>query len=209
MKPINTAKYLLQLVILYCLLSVGFSCLAQTSSPAVAVNEWKRYELSTGAFSVLLPGQPVEMHLPPPATMVVPLDQYSYSVVTDKGMFITTRTLIGTAAERWSSAADAAYYDGFWDAFTASMDEQMEANKLPYKTSLLERKKASLSGYDGQQMVFTVGALQGRVLITRIGRHSFVAAVLRHESTPAEDVEKFFSSFTISQSWLSKHQPSE
>jgi len=206
MKLNNSAKYLLQLVIVNCLLSVGFCCSAQTSSAAI-VNEWKRYELSTGAFSVLLPREPVEMRLPPQST-TVPLDQYSYSVVTDKAMFITTRTLIGVAAEKWSATADAAFYDGFWDAFSASMNKQMEANKLPYKTNLLERKKASLSGHAAQEMIFTVGALQGRVLITRIGRHAFVAAVLRPETTAIEEVEKFFSSFTISESWLSTHQPS-
>lgn len=192
------------LVIVYCLTGVVFLCRGQDPAGAVGGKGWKRYDLSLGSFSVLLPGKPVESHVS--STMTMPVEHYSYSVMAEDAIFITMRALIPEAAERWSASADSAYYKGFWDSFAAGIDKQMEAAKSPDKTKLLERRKASLSGYVGQEFVFTVGALQGRVLVTRIGRHSFVAGLLRPETTPATDGEKFFRSFTISATWLSEQK---
>lgn len=195
------------LAVLYCLTVLAFKCEAQTPAESGRTTEWKRYDLSQGSFSVFLPGSPVEMDLASDPAVTLPIEYYVYSLATEQAVFITMRILIKDAAERWSEKGSNAFYDGFWASMAAGQDKEMEAQKLPHRTKLLERRKSSLSGYEGQEFIFTTGLLQGRVLITRIGRHSFVAGVLRSETKPAADVDKYFTSFVINQSWLSEHKP--
>jgi hypothetical protein len=193
-------------VIGYCLVGAALLGLAQDKAADSAKQEWKRYDLGVGAFSVLLPDKPTDV--PPSPDIAKDLGEfYVYSVTTDEAIFITTRAFLPEAAERWAAGADEPYYEGFWNGVAEGFDKQIEALNAPFKTKLLQKRKASLSGYDAHEFDFTIGAMQGRVLVARVGRHAFSAMILRPETTPAADLEKFFSSFTINQSWLNEHKP--
>lgn len=194
------------LLITYCLAGAALLGLAQDKAAQSATREWKRYDLGVGAFSVLLPNKPADA---PPAPDVAKEvgEFYSYLVTTDEAVFGATRAFLPEVAERWVAGSDEPYYEGFWDGVAEGFDKQMETLKVPFKTKLVEKRKASLSGYEAHEFDFTIGAMQGRVLVTRVGRHSFSALILRPETTPAAEVEKFFSSFTINQSWLNEHKP--
>ena len=192
-------------VITYCLVGAAPVGVAQDKAGEGATQEWKRYELGVGAFSVLLPGKPADA---PPSLALAKEggESYAYLVITDEAMFVTSRALLPEAAQRWAAGADEPYYDGFWEGVAQGLDKQTEAFNVVSKTKLLQKGKASLSGREAHEFDFTLGTAQGRLVVTRVGRHSFSALMLRQETPPAAEFEKFFSSFTINQSWLNEHK---
>jgi len=77
------------------------------------------------------------------------------------------------------------------------MDKQMEDRGLPHRVMVQQRQKTIFSGHEGREIVFTLGPLKGRLLMTRVSRHAFVAVAMRTEQGTVEDQEKFLNSFTI------------
>jgi hypothetical protein len=187
--------YLMSL--LFACVIAGFAFNVQAQSKVVA--EWTRYELGKGTFSVLFPSKPKEEFQPSPADLAVPIDLYMYTVEANEGVFAAQYGLLGEAAERWRESAAEAFYDGMWEGLSSGFDKQMETDKLAFRTVLQEKRKTSFSGYNGREIVFTVGPLRGRILMTIVGRHAFTAMVLRTEQMPLADQERFLNSFTIKQ----------
>ena len=76
--------------------------------------DWKRYELGQGNFSVLLPSQPKEHFTPSPPGAEVSIEVYIYSVTLDGGAFVAQYSILGEAALKWSESGKASFYQGVW-----------------------------------------------------------------------------------------------
>jgi hypothetical protein len=181
------------LLISCCLAGFAFNAQAQTAG----ANEWKRYELGKGNFSVLFPSQPKEDFQPSPANALVPIDLYIYSVETEQGSFVAQYSLLGPVAEKWAETTKEFFYDGVWEGASVGFDKEMEKGSLPFRTKLVEKREIKFSGYAGREVVFTLGPLTGRMRTAIIGRQAFGAMVLGTEEITAEDRQKFFDSYTI------------
>ena len=179
------------LLIACCLAGFAFNAQAQDGK------EWKRYELGKGNFSVLFPSQPKEDFQPSPASMLVPIDLYIYSVETEQGSFVAQYSLLGAVAEKWAETTKGAFYDGVWEGASGGFDQEMEKSGLPFRTNLVEKREIKISGYAGREVVFTLGPLTGRMRTAIIGRQAFGAMVLGTEEIAAGDRQKFFDSYTI------------
>lgn len=186
------------------MLGVAFNTQAQSDAGA---NEWKRYELGKGNFSALFPGQPKEEFKASPPSLEVQMDLHIYSVGTGEGSFVAQYGLMGAAAGKLPETAKQSFYDGVWLGASESFDKRMEENKLSFRTKLVERREIKLSGYDGREIVYTVGALHGRIWITVIGRQAFILMVMGTEKMPVEDQLKFLNSFTITLKPIPVDQP--
>jgi hypothetical protein len=188
-----------RLVIL--LLVYGIACSVVTSQSqsqnAASPTQWKRYNLGKGAFSVLFPEKPTEEFKASPPTLTLPIDLYVTSVATANGVFVAQYSLLGDQAEKWQESTSESFYSGLWDGIASSINKQMEDRGLPHKTVIEKKQKTTFSGQDGREIIFTLGPLKGRLLMTRVGRHAFAAVAMRTEQGTVEDQDRFLNSFTI------------
>lgn len=189
--------YLNGLLVICCLAGFAVHARAQSKEGGTGVNQWQRYELGNGTFSVLLPAKPKEEHKTAPPELGLSVDLYTYSAETQSGAFVVQYGLLGKAAEQWKESAAESFYNGLWDGVARSFDRQMEESKLPHRIAMLEKRKVRFNNYDGREVLFSLGPLRGRIMMTLIGRHAFGAMVVGTESLSAEEREKFFNSFTI------------
>lgn len=194
---------LLGLLIGCCLAGFAFDAQAQTAG----VNEWKRYELGKGNFSVLFPSQPKEEFTPSPPNLLVPIDLYIYSVETEGGSFVAQYSLMGPAAEKWAESSKENFYAGVWEGASAGIDKEMEKGNLPFRAKLVEKREIKFNGYTGREVVFTLGPLTGRIWTTLIGRQAFGAMVVGTEQMTAEARQKFLDSFIITLKPIPVEQP--
>ena len=125
--------FLIGLLLGGCLAGFAFNAQAQTAG----ANEWKRYELGKGNFSVLLPRQPKEEFTPSPSGLLVPIDSYLYSVELEEGSFIAQYSVMGPAAEKWADSAKENFYNGVWEGASGGMDLEMEKGNIPFRIKLV------------------------------------------------------------------------
>lgn len=183
-------------LIFICVLLSAFSIQAQSATGSQTAAEWKRYELGKGAFSVLLPVKPVE-EFKSSTNPVAPVSMYTYASPTQDGAYVAQYNILGEDAENWSQATIEAYYKGVWDGVASTLNAGMESRNLPARATLVEKRKIKFSGYDGREVIFTLGKLKGRIQMTVVGRHAFAAMAMGAESMTEADQERFFSSFII------------
>ncbi len=159
--------------------------------------EWKRYELGQGNFSVLLPSQPKEHFTPSPPGAAVPIEVYIYSVTLDDGAFVAQYSILGEAALKWSESSKGSFYQGVWEGAAEGYDKEMANSKLEFRAKLVAQRDIKFSGYSGQEVIFTLGPLQGQMWTTLVGRQAFGATVLGSEKLSAADRQRFMESFTL------------
>ncbi len=158
--------------------------------------EWQRYELGKGTFTALFPAKPTEEFTPSPAAAEMAIDLYVYSVSTPNGVFVAQYAHLGAEAEKWPPNSTT-FYDGVWKGIKESFDERMVAAKSPQRTELLQTRSAKFAGSDGRELVFNLGQFKGRVLMTRIRRHAYVAMVMRTEKMELADEDNSLNSFVL------------
>lgn len=190
---IRLKRYFIGLFISCCLAGFAFNAQAQVAG----ANEWKRYELGKGNFSVLFPGQPKEEFKPSTSDAQIPIDMWVSLLDTEEGSFVAQYCVLGEAAEKWAESTKEHFYTGFWNGASDNFDKQMEAAKLSFRTKLEEKGEIKFSGYTGREMVFSLGPLRGRIWMTIVGRQAFAAMVLGSEKVTDEDRQKFLNSFTV------------
>ena len=181
-------------LLLGCLL---IGCAANAEAQNTRSEEWKRYELGQGNFNVLLPRQPNEQFTPSPPNAPVPVEVYIYSVTLDDGAFVAQYSLFGEAALEWSDGAKGAFYQSVWDGAVEGFNKEMVNKNLEFRAKLVAQRDIKFSGYSGQEIVFTLGPLQGQMWTTLVGRQAFGATVLGSEKLSTADRQKFMESFTL------------
>ncbi len=180
--------------LVHLILGAILSCQAQEH--VGVASEWKRYELGKGTFTALLPAKPSEEFKPSPPGADVPIDLYLYFVSTPNGVFGAQYAFLGEAAENWAVDATA-FYDGVWKGLRESLDEGMVSSKRPERAELIRQRPATFAGHAGRELLFNLGQFKGRVLMTRIRRHAYVAMVMRTEKMELADEDKFLNSFVV------------
>ena len=188
------SKLSLVALLLVCFL-IGF---AENGEAQNTTNQnWKRYELGQGNFSVLLPSQPKEQFTPSPPGAEVPIEVYLYSVTLDGGAFVAQYSILGEAALKWSESSKGSFYQGVWEGAAEGYDKEMANSKLEFRAKLVAQRDIKFSGYSGQEVIFTIGPLQGQMWTTLVGRQAFGATVLGSEKLSAADRQRFMDSFTL------------
>lgn len=160
-------------------------------------DEWKRYELGKGNFSVRLPEQPKEQFTPSPVDAAVPIDVYTYAVLLEEGGYVAQYCLLGEVALSWNEDTKNSFYDGVWKGAADGYDKEMATNNLSYRATLVETHEIMFSGYKGREVVFTLGPLHGRMRITLVGRQAFGASVLGTDKLSIADRQRFMDSFVV------------
>lgn len=181
-------------LLLGCLL-IGFAENAEAQN--TPNQNWKRYELGQGNFSVLLPSQPKEQFTPSPPNAAVSVEVYIYSVASDGGAFVAQYSLLGEAALKWSEATKGSFYQSVWEGAAEGYNKEMANSKLEFRANLVAQRDIKFSGYSGQEVIFTLGPLQGQMWTTLVGRQAFGATVLGSEKLSAADRQRFMESFTL------------
>lgn len=184
---------------LLCLSVLAFavSAQAQNRTDNPSSGQWRRYELGKGAFSVLLPVEPKEDFRSTSTPDGLNVDMYSYGVATEHGIYAAQYGLLEPAAENWSEGARENYYSGVWKGVSTNLNSQMEKNNVSARAELVDKHRAKFGGFDGYELVFKLGGIKGRLLVTLVGRHSFMAMAMGPADMPDADKERFFNSFTI------------
>ena len=190
-------KSRIRLTILLIVYGLAGSVVPSQSQNAAGQTQWKRYSLGKGAFSVLFPEKPTEEFKASPPALSLPIDLYVTSVATAEGIYVAQYSFLGDQAEKWQETTSESFYNGLWNGISSSINKQMEDRGLPHKTIVQQTQKTTFSGQDGRELIFTLGPLKGRLLMTRVGRHAFAAVVMRTEQGTVEDQERFLNSFTI------------
>jgi hypothetical protein len=162
-----------------------------------AADKWKRYELGKGNFSVRLPEQPKEQFNPSPIDAPVPIDVYTYAVRLQEGGYIAQYCLLGEEALSWNEATKKSFYDGVWKGAADGYDKEMAINNLSYRATLVETHEIMFSGHKGQEVVFSLGPLHGRMRITLVGRQAFGASVLGTDKLSVAERQRFMDSFVV------------
>ena len=184
---------------LICLIALALASTsqAQTTANSATPVEWKRYELGSGTFSILLPGKPVEQIKSAKITPTLSVQMRLYAVSVGQGAYITQYNLLSEEAEGWTANQIEVFYNGVWDGVVKGISAQLERGKLDMQVTLAEKRKTKVSGYDGREVLFNVGQLKGRIVMALVGRHAFTAMALGSEDMTAADRNRFFNSFTI------------
>ncbi|HET6669714.1 MAG TPA: hypothetical protein VFH15_05730 [Pyrinomonadaceae bacterium] len=174
---------------------IGFAATAGAQN--TAGDEWKRYELGKGNFSVLLPEQPKEQFTPSPADAAVPIDIYSYAVVLKEGSYVAQYCLLGEVALNWAEATIDSFYDGVWQGAADGFDREMAGANLSFRAKVVDTREITFSGHKGREVIFTIGPLNGRMRITLVGRQAFGASVLGTDNLSIADRQRFMDSFVV------------
>ena len=190
-------------LIFICVLLSAFSIQALSFTVGQTAAEWKRYELGRGAFSILLPTKPAE-EFKESTNPDAPVSMYIYSSPTNGGAYVVQYITLSKEAENWSQANVEAYYKGVWNGLANSFNNRMERQNLPARAMLIEKRKIKFSGYEGRELIFTLGELKGRVQMTVVGHYAFAAMAMGRESMTEADRERFFNSFIIKASLVQK-----
>lgn len=181
-------------LLLGCLL-IGFA--ENAGAENLRNQAWKRYELGRGNFSVLLPSQPKEHFTPSPPNAAVPIEVYIYSATSDDGTFIAQYSILGEAALKWSESTKGSFYQGVWKGAAEVYDKEMAKSNLEFRAKLVAQRDIKVSGHTGQEVIFTLGPLQGQMWTTLVGRQAVGATVLGSEKLSATDRQRFMESFTL------------
>lgn len=187
-------KQMLVGLLLGCFL-IGLAVCAQAQN--TAADQWKRYELGKGNFSVRLPGQPKEQFNPSPIDAPVPIDVYTYAVLRQEGGYIAQYCLLGEVVLSWNEATRNSFYDGVWKGAADGYDKEMAINNLSYRATLVETHEIMFSGHKGREIVFTLGPLHGRMRMTLVGRQAFAASVLGTDKLSVAERQRFMDSFVV------------
>jgi hypothetical protein len=171
---------------------------AQDKAAAKDVQEWKRYNLRNGLLSVLLPSAPRESIDEQTPKSGSNYKSYIYVAEVKQGSFTIGITVLSDDTENWSEGAIESFYNGVWYGISKTIDTEFEKSGIPWRTSLIEKRKVKFSGYDGREFSFSLGILKGRLMITLIGHHAISGMALGTEGMSTDDREQFFNSITIS-----------
>ena len=127
----------------------------------------------------------------------MPIEVYIYAVTLEDGAFVAQYSILGEAALKWSESSKGSFYQGVWEGAAAGYDKEMANSKLEFRAKLVAQREIKFSGYAGQEVIFTLGPLQGQMWTTLVGRQAFGATVLGSEKLSVADRQRFMESFTL------------
>lgn len=168
------------------------------------VKEWKRYYLSKGQLSVLLPTDPQEDVQEKTAEYGLIVDSYTFTANIKPGAYVVSHVVLPEAAEKWAGNTLEFFYNGVWQGIAKTFDTEFEKKGVSWKTNLIEKRKIQFSGHEGREISFSIGIINGRVMMTLVGHQAFTAMVFGTEDISTDDQEKFFKSITINVSPIKK-----
>lgn len=175
------------------LIGFGFNGHSQTA----VRNEWKRYELGKGNFSVLLPGEPKETFLPAEPADLIKINCHLYTVEPADGSLVASYCTMDESALKWTKANAASFYDGILTGLAEAYQKQIAANNLSYTVTVSPKREITFSGYKGREVEFAVGPWHGRIRMTAVGRLAFIATDFGTEKLSTADRQKFFDSIIL------------
>ena len=162
-----------------------------------AVKEWKRYYLRKGQLSVLLPVDPQEDVVEKTIEAGFVVKSYVYTAAVKPGAYVLSHVVLPEEAEKWSGNILEIFYNSAWQEIAKTVDADFEKKGISWKMILIEKRKVQFSGHDGREISFSLGILNGRVMMTLVGHQAFTALVFGTEDLSIDDQEKFFKSITI------------
>jgi hypothetical protein len=181
--------------VLVCWLLIGLAFNIQGQTPAQ--NEWKRYELGKGNFSVLLPSEPKETFLPAEPNDLIKINCHLYTAEPPDGSLVASYCAMDQSASQWTKANTDSFYDGILTGLTEAYQKQIAANNLSYTVTVSPKRDIDFSGRKGREVEFAVGPWHGRIRMTAVGRHAFIATDFGTEKLSTADRQKFFDSIIL------------
>jgi hypothetical protein len=176
---------------------------AQQPAASPTPEEWQRYELGNGAYSVLLPSKPNEVKNPSTPEVsemwVATVSASNYIFVSQYAKF--------TVSVTQSPDLIATFYDGAWKGIREEFDKQAEESKTP-KVTVRDQKDTTFRGRAAREINFSIGPLFGKVVMTVKEQHAYIVMVMRKDQASLAAEEKFLGSFNLKlPATLMQHHP--
>jgi len=178
-----------------CWVLIGFGSNGQ--SQTAVRNEWKRYELGKGNFSVLLPSDPKETFLLAEPADLIKINCHLYTAEPEDGSLVASHCTMDDSASKWTKANTDSFYDGILTGLAEAYQKQIAANNLSYTVTVSPKRDVAFSGYRGREVQFAVGPWHGRIRMTAVGRHAFIATDFGTDKLSTADRQKFFDSIIL------------
>ena len=189
---------LIRSVLLFLLVLVTVNIIhAQQTAPAAPTpsatpTEWQRYDLGDGAYSVMTPSKPSEVKNPPTAEIS---DMYVATVSSTNYIFVSQYSKFTIEVSK-SADLVKTFYEGAWKGIQEEFDKQAQESKTP-KVTVREQKETTFRGRPAREIIFNIGPLLGRVIMTVSERHAYIVMVMRKDQTSLAEEEKYLSSFSL------------
>lgn len=180
---------------------------AQATSPASSGKDgssipaaWKRYDFDKPiALSLILPGTPEER-----GSTIIGGTEKSHVYLARGGSGVYGLKYIDnlpSVARRAEEDGNEFFYDLFIKEFALKMQssgQDKSAGPGAAQFKVTSEKPVVVSGFEGLERDFSLGSLQGRAQLARMGQAAVCLVAIWEPTAPAAEQEAFFKSFKVS-----------
>jgi len=165
-----------------------------------ASTEWKRYYLSgTHSLSLVLPSEPEQTTHDSGAPEMTRVHISNHK----SGVYGVAHLSDLPAAARLSTESGNEFlFNTFIQPFAVNFQRIAQTNNGSLKPRMLEERKASVSGFEGIDQDFSLGAFNGRARMFRVGQTGIcVVAIWKQDTSSTEQTAAFFDSVKVESRW--------
>lgn len=163
----------------------------------LAPKGWTRYEIGTPAlFSLILPAEPVSNVAPVNIITGVAGVSQSYLCVADSGVYGVSY-IDALPAALLSEGRKRTFFEGFVSEFAEGFQARMKANGMDARLTMLEQRKAAVSGLAGYEKDFSYGQVMGRVRLVFDARSAYAVMSIWNGLSSSGERNAFFESLRV------------